>query len=52
MLEETGIGIVYDIPDKENIKIINPLGIMEGKELVRLGYERAYSQATKIIDDH
>jgi len=46
------VGLVYDIPGKENIKSINPLGIMEGKELIRLGYDSAYDLAKKIIDDH
>lgn len=45
-------GVLYDIPGKPDIKSINPLGIMEGKELIRLGYDSAYHLAQKIVDDH
>jgi hypothetical protein len=46
------VAVSDDVPGKENIKSINPLGIMEGSELIRLGYDSAYQFAKKIVDDH
>ena len=46
------VAILYDVPGKDNIKSINPLGIMDGTELIRLGYDSAYQLAKKIVDDH
>jgi hypothetical protein len=46
------VAVMYDIPGKENLRSINPLGIMEGNELIRLGYDSAYHLAKRIVDDH
>ena len=46
------VAVKYDIPGKENNKSINPLGIMDGKELIRLGYDGAYRRAKTIVNDH
>ncbi len=46
------VAVMYDIPGKENLRSINPLGIMEGSELIRLGYDSAYQLAKRIVDDH
>ena len=44
--------VAYDIPGKEDLLSINPLGIMEGKYLIEHGYDSAYQQAKKIVDHH
>ncbi len=46
------VAVMYDIPGKTNVKSINPLGILEGRELIRLGYDSAYRLAKDIVDDH
>lgn len=46
------VAVMYDIPGETNVKSINPLGILEGKELVSLGYDSAYRLAKDIVDDH
>ena len=46
------IAVSYSIPGEENMKSINPLGIMDGNELIKLGYNDAYELAKKIVDDH
>jgi hypothetical protein len=46
------VAVSSDIPGKPNLKSINPLGILDGKELIRLGYDSAYHLAKKIVDDH
>jgi FAD dependent oxidoreductase len=46
------VAVKYDIPGKDNIKSINPLGILNGSELIRLGYDSTYMLAKKIVDDH
>jgi len=46
------VAVMYDIPGKTNIKSINPLGIMEGGELIKLGYDSAYNLAKEIVNDH
>lgn len=46
------VAVSDDVPGKGNIKSINPLGIMEGSELLKLGYDSAYQIAKKIVDDH
>ena len=46
------VAVMYDIPGKANIRSINPLGIMEGEDLIRLGYDSAYRLARDIVDGH
>ena len=46
------VAVSYDIPGEGDTKSINPLGIMDGNELIKLGYDGAYQMARKIIDDH
>jgi hypothetical protein len=46
------VAVSSDIPGKPDLKSINPLGILDGKELIRLGYDSAYQLARKIVDDH
>lgn len=46
------VAVSSDIPGKPDLKSINPLGILDGKELIRLGYDSAYQLARKIADDH
>ncbi len=46
------VAVMYDIPGKANIKSINPLGIMEGTKLIKLGYDSAYQLAKEIVNDH
>ena len=46
------IAVSYDIPGKEDLLSINPLGIMEGKYLIDHGYDSAYNRAKEIVDHH
>lgn len=46
------VAVSYDIPGKPDLKSINPLGIVDGKELIRFGYISTYQKARNIVDDH
>lgn len=46
------VAVSSDIPGKPDLKSINPLGILDGKELIRFGYDSAYQKTKKIVDDH
>jgi len=46
------IAVVYDIPGKNDLLSINPLGIMEGNYLTKHGYDKAYRDAQVMADYH
>lgn len=46
------VAVAYDVPGKDDIKSINPLGILDGNVLIQLGYDSACQLAKEIVDDH
>ena len=46
------LAVSYDIPGEVDLKSINPLSMMDGNELIKLGYDSVYQLAKKIVDDH